>query len=278
MRKLWTALVGAIVMSVAVAGIAMAENTYEVPKSLIGVSADGKGSGKEPVPTKLKFGFTVGDTDNLRPQVIREYRIAAEGLQSFPKARPTCTFDEANAPIEYESACDKAVVGEGTIDNLAGAPENSTTPKVEREEKLRCDVVVTQINISSGDPAYPETVTQIEKRGGMAVRIDVDQGKNCPIPVHTALAAPFYNTKIDGIPTAELRFTVPDRLAHPGGLDNSVVKVTTTINKKKGRVKVKGEKRTVGYYSLVGRKGKKRTTRVTFIDESGDKKTATQQK
>ena len=271
MRKLWTALVGAIVISVAVAGIAIAENTYKVPKSLIGVSADGKGSGREPVPTKLKFGFTVEDTENLRPQVIREYRIAAEGLQSFPKARPTCTFDEANAPIEYDSACDKAVVGKGTIDNLAGTP-------TDRGEKLTCNVAVTQINISSGDPAYPGTVSQINKRGGMAVRIDVDQGPNCPIPVHTALAAPFYNTRVEGISTTELRFTVPDRLAHPGGLDNSVVKVTTTISKKKGKVNVKGERRTVGFYSLVGRKGRKRTTRVTFIDESGVKKTATQEK
>jgi hypothetical protein len=270
MRKLWTAVAGAIVISVAVAGIAIAANTYEVPKNLIGASPSGKGSLKKPVPAKLKFGFTVADTENLRPQVIREYRIAAEGLQSYPDARPTCTFDQANA-LEVDSACNKAIVGKGTIDNFAGAP-------TDRSQKLRCNVKVTQINISSGDPAYPKTVSQINRRGGMAIRIDVDQGTNCPIPIHTALAAPFYDTKVDGVSTAELRFTVPDRLAHPGGLDNSVIKVTTTIEKKKGKVKVRGKKRTVGFYSLVGRKGKKRTTRVTFIDESGVKKTATGEK
>ena len=271
MRKLWTAVVAAIVISVAVAGIAIAANIYAVPKNLVGASPSGKGSLTKPIPAKLRFGFTVGDSENLRPQVIREYRIAAEGLQSYPDARPTCTFDQANKAIEIDSACNRAIVGKGTIDNFAGAP-------TDRSQKLRCDVKVTQINISSGDPAYPKTVSQINKRGGMAIRIDVDQGVNCPIPIHTALAAPFYDTKVDGISTAELRFTVPDRLAHPGGLDNSVVKVTTTINKKKGKVKVKGKTRTVGFYSLVGRKGKTRTTRVTFIDESGVKKTATQKK
>jgi hypothetical protein len=40
-------------------------------------------------------------------------------------------------------------------------------------------------------------------------------------------------------------------------------------------VPVAAAKRRVGYLSLVGRKGKTRTTRVTFIDESGAKSTAT---
>jgi hypothetical protein len=270
MRKLWIAVVGALVISIAVAGIASAVNTYEVPKELVGVKpAKKKGSLKKPVPTKLQFGYRVGDTENLRPQVVREYRIAAEGLQSYPKARPTCTFDQANKAIKIDAACNKAIVGEGTIDNFAGAP-------TDRTQKLPCNVKLTQINVSSGDPAYPRTVSQIKKRGGMAIRIDVDQGPNCPIPVHQALAAPFYDVKIEGISSAELRFPVPDGLAHPGGLDNAVVKVTTTINKETGRVKVRGKERKVGFYSAVGRKGKKRTVRVTFIDELGDKQTAIQ--
>jgi hypothetical protein len=269
MRKLWTPVIGAIVLSVAVASIASATNIYKVPKSLIGVTPNVKGSAKKPVPAKLKFGYTVGDTEDLRPQVVREYRIAAEGMQSFPDTQPTCTFDQANAAIEIDSACKKAIVGKGTIDNLAGVVDDRT-------QKLPCNVKLTQINISSGDPAYPETGSQIEKRGGMAIRIDVDQGPDCPIPVHTALAAPFYNVKIEGIPSAELRFPVPDKLAYPSGTANAVVKVTTTINKETGKVKVKGKKRKVGFYSAVGRKGRKRTVRVTFIDESGDKQTAIQ--
>lgn len=268
MRKLFVAVVGALVISVAVAGIASAVNTYEVPKELIGVSPGSKGSVKKPVPAKLQFGYRVGDSENLRPEVIREYRIAAEGLQSYPDARPTCTWDQANKPIKIDDACRKAIVGRGTIDNFIGSP-------TDRTQKLDCKVVVTQINISGGDPRYPKTVSQIKKRGGMAVRIDTDPPA-CIAPVHEALAAPFYDVKLEGISTAELRFSVPEGLAHPSGLDNAVVEVTTTINKVTGKVKVKGKRRKVGFYSAVGRKGSTRTVRVTFIDESGAKFTATQ--
>jgi hypothetical protein len=274
MRKLWSAVAGALVIAVAVAGVAIAENTYEVHLAS-GSPVKPKGSLKKPVPAALNFGYRVGDTDNLRPQVIRDYFIAAEGLQSFPKARPTCTFEQATEPVDAASkitrACKRATVGSGSIDNEAGAPND-------RSQKLVCDVDLTLINIRTGDPRYPKTMKQIRKRGGMAIRIDTfpPEGSRCPIPVHEALAAPFYDVKLEGISTAELRFKVPDTLAHPGGLDNSVVEVTSAIRKVTGKAKVKGsrKKRKVGYYSAVGRKGKTRTVRVTFVDESGVRKTA----
>ena len=264
MRKLWMAVAGGVVLAIAVAGIAGAVNTYQV--HLANSQSASKGTTAKPSPAKLRFGYRVGDTENLRPQVIREYRIAAEGLQSFPDARPTCTFEQATAPIEYDSACNKAVVGSGTIANEAGAPND-------RAQKLPCNVELTLINIRTGDPNEPKTVNQIRKRGGIAIRIDTDP-PDCPIPVHEALAAPFYDVKIQGISTAELRFRVPETLAHPGGLDNSVKEVTSAIQKKTGRVRIRGQRRSVGFYSSVGRKGRTRTVRVTFIDESGVKKTA----
>jgi len=277
MRKLSIAIL-AIAALAALAGVAVAANTYTVH---IAKSSPGKGSLKKPIATKLDFGYKVGDTENMRPFVIREYRIAAEGTRSYPASRPKCTFAQATDPTvtdpaDLPSACKKANVGTGTIANLAGAP-------TDRSQKLPCDVKLTLINISTGDPRYKKTVRQIKKRGGIAIRIDTDPPA-CPIPVHEALAAPFYDTKIEGIPTAELRFTVPDTLAHPGGLDNSVVEVTSFIKKKTGKVGTKkgvpqpnskkGKKKKVGFYSLTGRKGKTRTTRVTFIDESGAKNTA----
>ena len=277
MRKLWIALAGAVVASLAVAGVASAVNTYEVD---IADSSPGKGSLARPIPSILKFGYEVGDSDGLRPQVIRQYRIAAEGTYTYPDARKKCTFAQATTPTALDktqlpAACKRAIVGSGTINNQAGAPNDRT-------QKLVCDVQLTLINISTGDPRYPASVRQIRKRGGMAIRIDTYQpeGSRCPIPVHEALAAPFYDVNIEGIKTSELRFTVPDTLAHPGGLDNSVVDVTSTIQKKTGRVAVRNgkpvpaAKRTVGYYSLVGRKGRTRTVRVTFVDESGAKFTA----
>lgn len=267
MRKLLMAVAGALVIAIAVAGVANAVNTYVV--HLAGSKSASKGTTAKPSPASLKFGYRVGDSENLRPQVIREYRIAAEGLQTYPDARPTCTWDQANAPIKFAAACNKAIVGGGTINNQAGAPNDRT-------QKLPCNVKLTLINIRSGDPRFNKTVTQIKKRGGIAIRIDTDP-PDCPIPVHEALAAPYYDVKLAGVSTAELRFTVPDTLAHPGGLDNSVIEVTSNIQKKTGKVKIKGKNRTVGFYSSVGRKGSTRTVRVTFIDESGVKKTAVRQ-
>jgi hypothetical protein len=283
MRKLWTAMVGALVISVAVAGIAIAANIYDVPKELFGVSPNAKGSLKKPVPAQLKFGFRVSDTENLRPFVVRQYFIAAEGLQSFPEARPTCTYAQATDPLisdpkDLSKACRKAIVGSGTIHNEAGASND-------RSQKLTCDVKITLINISTGDrDRNPKTDKQIKKRGGIAIRIDqyvneqgADDPARCPpIDLHEAIAAPFYDVKIEGISTAELRFAVPDTLAFPSGLANSVREVASTIKKLKGKAKVKGKERTVGFYSAVGRKGRTRTIRVTFIDESGAKFTETQ--
>ena len=274
MRKLLIAVL-ALAAVVAVAGVAVAANTYTVH---LAKATAGKGSMARPIPAALDFGYQVGDTENMRPFVIREYRIAAEGLRSYPDARPKCTFEAATnpsalTPSALSAACRRAFVGTGTIDNLAGAPND-------RSQKLECDVTLTLINISTGDPRFPKTVSQIRRRGGIAIRIDTDPPA-CPISVHEALAAPFYDTKIQGIPTSELRFTVPDSLAHPGGLDNSVVEVTSFIQKKTGRVVVRRgvpqatAKRRVGFYSLVGRKGRTRTVRVTFVDESGAKSTAT---
>jgi hypothetical protein len=274
MRKFWIAAL-ALAAVVAVAGVAIAANTYQVHMA---ATSAGKGTRAKPIPTKLNFGYRVGDTENQRPFVIRQYRIAIEGTFAFPKARPRCTYAAATDPnvvdpAQLSSACRKAKVGTGTINNLAGSP-------TDRNQKLPCNVKLTLINISTGDPRFPGTVTQIRRRGGIAIRIDADP-PDCPIPVHEALAAPFYDTKIQRIPTSELRFTVPDTLAHPGGLDNAVVEVTSRIAKLTGLVRVvngvpkASATRRVGFYSLVGRKGGTRTVRVTFIDESGAKRTAT---
>jgi hypothetical protein len=278
MRKIWIAAAAAVLMALSVAGVASAVNTYRVTPAASNPTV--KGSLTKPVPVSLKFGFEVGDTDGLRPIVIDEYRIAPEGLQSFPDARPKCTFAQATDPLvtdpkNISAACKRAKVGSGLIDNDAGAP-------TDRTQKLDCDVKLTLFNISTGDARRPfrSTVAQVRKRGGIAIRIDTyePEGSRCPIPVHEALAAPFYDVKIQGVSTAELRFKVPDTLKHPSGLDNSLVDVVATIQKKTGRAKVKGGRtRTVGFYSAVGRKGPKRTVRVTFVDESGDRQTATVQ-
>jgi hypothetical protein len=258
MRKLWIAGVAAVVLALSATGVALAVNTYEV--DLGKTTPDKAGSPSKPVPVRVDFGFKVGESTGLRPSVIVQYRIGGEGLYYFPKARPTCTFSQADQSPSYASACKKAVVGSGTVNNQFGAAADRTS-------KGKCDVGLTLINISNGPGVT-------KKRGGVAIRIDGGP-PDCPLPLHRAIPAPIFNVKIGGVASSELRFTVPDNLVHPApGVDNSIVNSVNRVLKKTGKVKIKGKTRTVGFYSSIGRKGKKRTTRVTFVDETGRKFTA----
>jgi hypothetical protein len=259
MRKLWIAVVAAVVVAFSAVGIAYAVNTYEV--DIASGSPNKAGSAAKPVPSSLNFGYEVGDTAGNRPSVINKYFIAAEGIKYFPKARPTCTFAQADESPKYDNKCKAAVLGNGSIANAFGASSDPTA-------KAGCDVKLTLLNISNGPGVT-------KKRGGMAIRIDTDPPA-CPLSIHGALAAPIFDVKIEGIASSELRFTVPDNLVHPApGVDNSVIDVTSHVLKKTGKVKVKGKERTVGFASAVGRKGKTRTVRVTFVSEDGNKSTAT---
>jgi hypothetical protein len=278
MRKLLIAVLALASLGV-VASVAWAANVYEVHKA---DSSVGKGSVGGPLATFFEFGFKSRNAvSNRRPDVSKGFKIAAEGAVAYPDARPKCTFEQANdpnvtRPADLPRACRRAIVGSGTIDNEIGATNSP-------EERAQCDVQVTLLNLSNGDTRFPKTVKQIRKRGGLGVRIDTDP-PDCIASVHESLAAPFYDTKIQGIPTTELRFSVPDPLLHPGGvLSLAITEVDTTISKKTGRVVVENgkpqpaAKRRVGFYSLVGRKGRTRTLRVTFMDESGAKTTETKQ-
>jgi hypothetical protein len=260
MRKIWIAgAVAALAAAVLVSGAAYAVNTYVVDIAS-GGPGNKAGSAAKPLPVFLNFGYEVGDSENLRPSVINQYFIAAEGIKYFPKARPHCTFAQADESPAYNTKCKKAVVGRGSIANAFG-------PSNDRTAKAPCDVKLTLINISNG-----QGVTR--KRGGMAIRIDTGP-PDCPLEIHGSLAAPIFDIKIEGIPTSELRFRVPDSLVHPApGVDNSVIDVVSKVLRVKGKAKVKGKTRTVGFASAVGRKGPKRTVRVTFVDETNRRFTA----
>ena len=243
-------------------GVAFAENIYEV--HIAKSSPKGKGTPSKPLPVKLDFGYTVGDTEGLRPTVIEQYRIAPEGLVTYPKAFKACKFSQANAP-QVSSACKKAKVGSGLVRNEAG-------PGTDRSVKLVCNLKLTLYNISDAG-----------KNGGMAIRLDGDpppaapgsKDVGCAISVHTAIKAPFFNVKLEGLKTSELRFTVPVQLQEPApGVQNAVVEAISKVDRKTAKTKIKGKSRTVGFYSEIGCKGKDRTTRVTFVDTQARKFTA----
>jgi hypothetical protein len=264
MRKRLIAAVTAVAVLGLGVGVAFAENIYNVH---IASTSPGKGSLARPLPVKLNFGYTVGDTENLRPTVIKQYRIAPEGHVTYPKAFPTCTFVQANRQGSIDPACRKAIVGEGLVRNHAG-------PEGDRTVKTVCNLDLTLINISTGDPQDRPTLRQIKREGGMAIRLDgdppaaTDPNKvGCALPVHTALAAPFYDIRLNGAPSSELRFTVPLRLREPlTGTQNAVIEARSVVDKRVARTRVRGKMRRVGYYSKIACR-KTGITRVRFVDE-----------
>jgi hypothetical protein len=261
MRKLLLAVTLGVVAALAVAGIASAVNTYVI--SVGKTTPDKPGSVSKPSPAKVDFGYKVGDSESLRPSVINQYYIAAEGIKYFPQAAAKCTFAQADETPAVNAKCKKAIVGKGSIANAFG-------PSNDRTVKAPCDVKLTLINISNG-----KGVTK--KRGGIAIRIDTGP-PDCALDIHGSLPAPIFDVKLDGIPSSEYRFKVPDNLVHPApGVDNSVIDVISHIPKKVKTVKIKGKSTKASFASSVGRKGKKRTLRVTFVSEDGHKETAIKQ-
>jgi hypothetical protein len=264
MRKFLVAVAAAAVV-LSATGVAFAVNEYEV----ITGGSRGEGSPARPAPGLVRFGFRVSDTENLRPSPAKQFRIAAEGLKYYPKARPTCTFAQAEqTPVSRR--CRRAIIGSGIARNHAGAVTN-------RSEKLICNLRVTLINITG--PGISS------RRGGMAIRLDGDQKVindpnsreiGCIIGLHDALKGTMHNVRVGGRPSSELRFTVPDNLSNPAqGLENAVIESDTTVRRLTGRVRIRGRNRRVGVYSSIGCNGNQRLARVTFVSADGNRVVAT---
>jgi hypothetical protein len=270
----------AAVVALAVAGIAFAANVYTVDGN---TKPHGKGSAAKPLPVSLKFSYTVADDVAANRGIpVNKYFIGAEGLITTPRAFPTCSGGEsaANNPdfAAAQKACKKARVGGGIIKALVGARAAPT-------QSANCVLNLNLYNLKPGN--YGE-FGKVGKSGGLAIRIDADTPAppnlddsnkgQCLAPQHASILATYHRVKIKGVPSDELRFTVPPELLHPGGLDVTVRDVTSTIIKRTATVKVKGKKRKVGFYSAVGCKGGKRSIQVTFVAESGQKTPVTKDK
>jgi hypothetical protein len=279
MRKLLIPAMVAVVALV-VAGIAFAANVYTVDGN---TKPHGKGSAAKPLPVSLEFDYTVADSNSANRGIpVNKYFIGAEGLITTPKAFPTCSGNETAAnnpdPAAAAKACKKARVGGGIIKALIGARATPT-------ESVNCVLNLNLYNLKPGN--YGE-FGKVGKSGGLAIRIDGDPPAppnlddshkgECLAPQHAAILATYHRVKIKGVTSDELRFTVPDELLHPGGLDVTVRDVKSQILKKVAKVKLHGKKTKVGFYSAVGCKGGKRSIQVTFVAESGQKTPVTKDK
>jgi hypothetical protein len=265
MRKRLIGAVSAVAVLCLGVGMAIAQttgdNTYEV--DIATTKPAGKGSASKPIPVKLGFGYEVGAVGDLRPTPIRQYRIAPEGLVTYPKLFPTCTFAQANQQPEPAAACNKASLGSGVVNNNFGAATDRTAKGI-------CNLRLRLYNLSG-----------LGRLGGMAIRLDGNSTAEkpewrCPLPVSEVIRAKFFNVKLEGLKTSELRFDVQENLYAPApGVANAVVNVTSTVKKRTAKTRIKGKRRTVGYYSKIGCKGRTRQVRVEFVDLEDDKFTAT---
>ena len=256
MRKLWIAAL-AVIAVFAVAGVALAANVYTV--HLGSTTVRGKGSTTKPIPTGVKFGFKVEDSDpTKRGTVIEKYSIGVEGVVANPKLFPKCSFtdlDDATVP----SKCSKALVGSGLVKNAAGPVVPGPGGERALSDSSPCNLRLRLYN--DGD--------------GMTLRVDSD-GKpippsfesdavGCALPIATAINGKFVRRKIAGVVGTTEDFTVPQNLKHPlSGVDNSVRRSDNNIFLKARTVN--GKRR--GFYEKIGCKGTTRTVRATFVTEA----------
>ncbi len=280
MRKLLIPVLAALV-AIAVAGIAYAANVYTVDGD---TKPHGKGSAAKPLPVSLDFDYTVADSDPANRGIpVKQYRIGAEGLVTYPEVFPSCSGGASGAnaqdPATAARVCKKARVGGGIIKAYVGARNNPTS-------SANC---VLNLNLYNLKPGSYGDAGKIGKNGGLAIRIDGDpppppsiddQYKGqCLAAQHASILAQYVPVKIKGVASDELRFTVPPELLHPAqGLDVTVRQVASAIKKITAKKKINGVKRTVGFYSAVGCKGGKRSIQVTFVSETGQKSPVTKDK
>jgi hypothetical protein len=260
MRKLWIAALS-LAAVMAVTGVAIAANEYRV--HVASTNTPGKGNARNPIETGLRLGFQVSETDpSKRATVIEKYSIGAEGLVTNLKAtRGTCRFsdlDDATVPAR----CNRALVGTGLVKNAAGPSSDQSL-----SASSPCNLQLRLYNSGSG------MVIRLDSNGEPPPPNFESDEVGCLLPIATAINGRFVRTRIGGVRSSDFRFTVPQNLKHPvAGVDNSIRESVNNIRKITKRTGRGRNRKVIGFYSKVGCKGNRRTTRATFTTEA----TATQ--
>jgi hypothetical protein len=251
MRKLSIAAL-ALAAVLAVAGVAYSANVYKV--HLGSTTVPGKGSKTRPIPTGLKFGFQVEETDpSKRATVIEQYAIGSEGLVTNPKLFPKCAFSNLDNEPTPPAKCKPALVGTGLVKNAAGPSGDQSL-----SASTPCNLALKLYNNGSG------MILRLD--GGPPIPPSFESDTvGCALPIHTAINGRFVKRRIGGVVASDFVFSVPANLKHPlTGVDNSVRRSDNIIKLRTKRVN--GKKR--GFYQKVGCKGGRRLVRATFKTEA----------
>src|SRR5437763_14166808 len=101
MKKMLCAAVAGALAVAAVAFGAGQVNTYHVAAKTSPTTA---GTSKKPVPVSLTFNFAVGETNNQRPAVVKQYAIQFNGIHVTTSGFKTCGAQRINA-AQTNSVC-----------------------------------------------------------------------------------------------------------------------------------------------------------------------------
>ena len=119
MRKLWIGVPARSLSRSRSPGSPVRPTIYEVPKDLSG-SRPRVRARQEARPAQLKFGYTVGDTENLVPRSSASTELPQKACRAT-KSQPTCTWEQANKRSRSTMRARSDRRQGQPIDNLAGA-------------------------------------------------------------------------------------------------------------------------------------------------------------
>jgi hypothetical protein len=294
MRKIAT-LVGTAVALFAIVAVAEAANVYNVTIASVTDIANKTKAGTilKPKPAKIKFGYTVANTDpSQRPSVTTDYDInfgpkirQNRALFTAKNGAKFCTTTQAGYGGGSPNCPAGSLIGTGVVKNKFG-PDTSTGVLGDCNVALTLFVGDGKLPPSSfdndGKQVKSDMVLQLEGHpGGVPGRPDAG---TCPQDVNKAAFPAQFVRKANGSTSlafhvAEIPFQKP--LGKQGGIENAVVDVSSVVNVHTVKVKTKVRKRvgnkfvfvtvtkTRGLFETVGCLAHKHAVTVTYTDKSG---------
>ncbi len=273
MRKtLWLSAILAGVLGIV--AVAYAANTYSV--TLAKVTPTKSGTVAHPKPSTIGFGYSVGSTDGLRPNVTTDYVISfGKGVKqnralfslatskAATNSKLTCSILNAGYTNGRSPTCPStSKAGSGSVENLAGTTADRTI-------KIPCHL---DLKIYVGDG---KTVPAANN-DGKAIKNDLvlalkgtrssDPRKDCPLGVDAAIPAQFLQVGGGAALTFHVKKT-PFQEPQTGA-SNSVISVSSTVGKNV-RVKVGSKFVTHGLFETTSCPTGGRKVNVKFTDTSG---------
>ena len=256
---------------------AFAANVYRV--SIAAVSPTNAGTVASPTPIRLNFGYKVTTDDGNRPAVSTDYTIGfGPGVRQNRRFFRRCTNARAGFNAGGTANCPaNALVGQGRVSNQAGLQNQPS-------QKIPCNL---RLRLYNGDARFVNAAANDGRRVRADVWLVLNGGpndpalSNCPLTVNPSAIPAQFVRYLGG---TALRFHVPRTpFQQPqAGVDNAVVDVTSSVNRKTTRVATRIRRdgrfvtvfRTRGFFETTRCPAGGHPVNVRFTDTTGAVKNA----